>query len=281
MMANQGVPMPAGQSGGPIFITGSPRSGTSIFILGLKDATGIAGFGEGQLLDIYSKLQLGVDRHYTHYASSAADPRHAIGNITADQVKQALARTLLDLSNQVHGGTAWIDKTGGTEMMDYLSMLTRLGQPFFTFFCYRRPIENVFSRLKKFPKFDITYHAQDWVKIMQAWRATRALLPAGSWLEVEQKDIADKPELVAAEVAKVLNLADEQRDRMVGVFQKQRPQVLASDAVGRTLTINQTGWDLNQRTAFRLAVDAEMRVWGFTYDERYRVPVASAAQAAG
>lgn len=272
----------SGQPGGmPIFITGSPRSGTSIFILGLKSATGIPAFAEGQLLDVYGKISLAVDRHYTNYAHSAGDPRHAIGNISADEVKQAMARTLLDLSNKVHGGTSWIDKSGGTEMLEYIRMLARIGQPFVTFFCYRRAIENVYSRLQKFPKFDITYHAQDWVNIMRAWRQTRALLPVGTWLEIEQKDIADRPGYVAEGVTQVMKLTPQQRDKMIETFSKQRPQVLASDEVGRTLTINQTGWDADQRAAFRAAVEEEMRIWGFTYDERYRVPVAQPVGAAG
>ncbi len=271
-----------GQAGGmPIFITGSPRSGTSIFILGLKAATELPAFSEGQLLDVYGKIAVVVDRHYTHYAHSAADPRHAIGNVSAEEVKQAMARTLLELSNKVHGGTSWIDKSGGTEMLDYIRQLARMGQPFVTFFCYRRAIENVYSRLQKFPKFDITYHAKDWVNIMRTWRQTRALLPVGTWLEIEQKDIADRPGFVAEGVTQVLKLTPPQKDRMIETFSKQRPQVLASDEVGRTLAINQTGWDTDQRAAFRAEVEEEMRIWGFTYDERYRTPVAQPAGASG
>lgn len=261
------------QTSGPVFITGSPRSGTSIFTVALKEATGITAFAEGHLLDLYGQLKITVDRHYRIYAVPASDQRHALGNIPADRIKRELALTLLRLSDEVHGGPTWLDKTGGTDMLEFLRILTTLDRPFVTFFLYRRPLENVVSRLRKFPKHDLAYHAQDWTRIMRAWRDTRAVLPEGSWLEVEQKDIADAPDRVAADVAKLMNLTRQQQTRMTTVMRNRRTQMLASETVGRTLTIEQAGWDAEQQNIFRREVDDEMQVWGFTYDERYRVPV--------
>jgi hypothetical protein len=257
---------------GPVFITGSPRSGTSIFSLGLRNATGITSFAEGHLLDLYGKLSTSVDRHYQMFAGPAGDSRHALGNVAAADVKLALARTMLDLSDKVHGGPTWLDKTAGTEMMEFLRVLTRLDRPFITFFLFRRPLENVYSRLRKFPKHDIAYHAADWASIMRHWRETRDMLKPGSWVEVEHKDIVDHPDRVADSVARVMRLSPGQRNRLIHIFTNRRPQVLASETVGRTLTIEETGWDPGQQTVFRQKVDEEMRRWGFTYDERYRVP---------
>ena len=79
------------------------------------------------------------------------------------------------------------------------------------------------------------------VRIIQGWRALRGDLPAA------------------------------QKAKMIATFATARPQVLASESVGRVLTLEQTGWTDEQKTIFRDTCAAEMELWGYTFDERYRV----------
>ncbi len=258
-----------------VFIIGSPRSGSSIFTLALRRATGLPGFHEGQVVDMFGKIENVIEQHYKIYKGPASNDRHALGNLPIDEMKNAMARALLELNDKLSGGTVWLDKTVSPGMLPFLRRLSHLDQPFATFFLYRRPIENVYSRLKKFPKHDIAYQTMDWVRIMQGWRGLRGDLPAGSWMEIEHRDMVDHPEQVAEGVARLVPMTAEQKATMVATFATARPQVLASESVGRMLTLEQTGWSDEQKTIFRDTCTAEMDAWGYTFDERYRVPPAA------
>ena len=261
---------PISQGRWPLFVTGSPRSGTSIFALALRLATKVDSYNEGHFLKIYPLLEDGVDRFYERSARLMIDPGHAITHIEKNTVKNEILEALFKIMNSLHGGEAWVDKSGGIDTLKFLAAAAGAGKKFFVFFMYRRAIENVYSRLEKFPQHGLRYHAQDWTATMRAWREIRPLLPADSFMEVEQRSLVTDPAGVSAAVGASLGWSAEEEARMLQVFQNRKPQQLASDVIGRALSMESTGWSPEDQAIFRECVDEEMRMWGFTYGPEYR-----------
>ncbi len=93
----------------PIFIVGSPRSGTSVLAKALVAAT-YKGSYEGNLLSLLHTLDRQIDNHFRIFGSK--DPAVLTSHLTAQHIKTGLYGKLRDLVDSHHGGLAWFDKTG-------------------------------------------------------------------------------------------------------------------------------------------------------------------------
>jgi Sulfotransferase family len=139
----------------PLFIVGSPRSGTSILTQALRLAD-YAGYAEGNFLSLLHTLGNNVDRHFTFFAST--DPDVLTTHIDRDTLKSRLFTVLRDMVEERFAGQPWLDKTGNPEMIAAIPILRTLWPHSAFIFAKRRAIENIVSRLKKFPQYDLAYH---------------------------------------------------------------------------------------------------------------------------
>ena len=104
----------------------------------------------------------------------------------------------------VHPYPLWFDKSGHAEMIPAIPILRRLWPDSVYIFCKRRAIENVASRLKKFPAHDFERHCAGWAKTMAAWRGVRPELPPEIYLEVDQQDLIRDTEAISTRIAEPL-----------------------------------------------------------------------------
>lgn len=89
-------------------------------------------------------------------------------------------------------------------------------------------------------------------------------------MEIEQRSLVTNPAGVSAAVGAALGWNGDEEARMLQVFQNRKPQQLASEVIGRALSMESTGWSLEDQAIFRECVDEEMKMWGFTYGPEYR-----------
>jgi len=250
----------------PLFIVGSPRSGTSILIDALR-GVGYHGFSEGNFLSCLHLIERLIDRHYEIF--DARNPNVLISQIDKSALKSGLYRVVCQAAEAQYGHQPWVDKTGNPDMIAAIPIILDIWPTSHFIFAKRRAIENVFSRLRKFPNLNFSYHCSDWARNMAAWRHLRTKIPNLSAIEVDQREISIEPRLTAARIAALLDLGDEATHQMTRIFENNRPQQTESGSSERLLTLETTKWTEQQLQVFHSHCDEEMTGYGYSLDEKY------------
>ena len=164
----------------------------------------------------------------------------------------------------------WVDKTCNAPTILALPDLVFLWPDSRVIFAKRRGIENVVSRLKKFPEQNFTYHCRDWALAMSSWRTMRERLEPWRYREIDQRDLILAPATVAAEIGALLSLNTAAQARMAHTFVTLRPQQTAPGTAERILTLQDVGWTESEVEEFLRTCGQEMDCYGYTLDETYR-----------
>ena len=251
----------------PLFVVGSPRSGTSILMEGLLTA-GYNGFLEGNFLSMIRMLERTVDRHFNLFGTT--NSRVLISLIDQADLKKELIDAVVRRFKANCPPEPWVDKTGNPEMIEAMPLLRELWPEAKFIFAKRRAIENLVSRVQKFPGHDFGYHCRDWARNMAAWRHMCGRYADLPGIEVDQRDISDSPAATADLIAGFLGMPDEARAKLAGTFQNRRPQQTGPDTTSRVLSLAETGWSDEQLEKFHRLCDREMNAYGYTEDKTYR-----------
>ena len=251
----------------PVFIVGSPRSGTSILTSALLRA-GYNGFYEGNYLSLIRVVERVVDRHFQTFR--APSPKVLTSQVDPAALKLALADVMIDAAERLHPEEPWLDKTGGPEMIEAIPVLRARFPHSRYVFAKRRAIENLVSRVIKFPHLSFEYHCGDWARTMAAWRALKQAAPWADLTEVDQREIATEPARVAARLCAFLDMPADAAARMERAFSQQRPQETEAGSSMRVLSLASTGWSPEQISIFEKICTAEMEIEGYSTDDSYR-----------
>jgi hypothetical protein len=256
----------------PLFIVGSPRSGTSILIDALRGA-GYHGFSEGNFLTLLQPIQRLIDRHFEIF--DASSPNVLVSQIDKSVLTAELHRVVCQAAEAQYGNRPWVDKTGNPEMIAAIPIMLHAWPTSHFIFAKRRAIENVYSRLRKFPKLNFDYHCADWARNMAAWRQIKAEIPDLRAIEIDQREISAGPAEAAGRLAAFLALGDDAARRMTVIFETNRPQQTQSGSAERLLRLETTGWTDEQVRVFHKYCDIEMEAFGYSLDESYVSDTAS------
>jgi hypothetical protein len=155
-------------------------------------------------------------------------------------------------------------------MVEAMPILHRIWPSARFIFAKRRGLENIVSRVVKFPRHDFTYHCVNWAGTMAAWRQVRAEHPELPGVEVDQRDISEAPAETARMIGEFLELDPPAQERMSATMTRDRPQETRPGSAARVLTLEETGWTEEQMKIFERECGAQMRAYGYTTDARYR-----------
>lgn len=252
--------------GSPVFIVGSPRSGTSILVSTLF-AGGYQGFREGNFLSLLRTFDIFLDRHFNTFGQKNEKVMAAC--IDKAGLKRDLFAVLKRHVEALNPRDPWLDKTGNPQIMEAIPDLMLLWPAARFVFAKRRAIENIVSRLKKFPGHNFEYHCRDWVANMATWRAMRDR-PGLHGIEIDQQDLIEDPVAAVDRLGAFLKLPDGVYPRMIATLRNDRPQQTDSGSAARRLSLDGTGWSTEQKTIFETICGEEMRMYGYRFDETYR-----------
>jgi len=248
---------------------GSPRSGTSVLVVALSKV-GYQGFREGNFLPLVMIIEKTVDRFFS--VAGKRNPNTLAAHIDPLTLKSKIEDIFKELADGLNTGPLWFDKTGNHEMIRAIPVLRRLWPGSVFIFAKRRAIENVLSRIKKFPRRDFEYHCADWARNMAAWREVRPQLPAGTYLEVDQQDLIRNTEAICTRISGFLELAPGQAGALARTFRGARPQETTKGSAGQTHSLESVGWSETQLAIFRKHCEPEMQAYGYGLGAEYNLP---------
>ncbi len=251
----------------PVFIVGSPRSGTSMLAHVLL-TVGYSGFREGNLLGLLNTLNRAIDQHFVWFGTD--NPDVLMSRVDADAMKREVGDIFRRALENEHPIPPWFDKSGNPDVIQIIPVLLDLWPDARFIFAKRRGIENITSRLTKFPGHSFEYHLRDWARNMRVWREIRAAFPDLACIEVDQQDMLTNAHDVAARIGGLIGLSPSQQAEVAEILRRERPQQTSVGSTERVLSIEDTGWSPADVARFLEHCKTEMDAFGYTMDGRYR-----------
>jgi hypothetical protein len=243
-----------------VFVVGSPRSGTSALVLALETA-GYRGYKEGNFLPLMKVIGRIIDNYFA--PPDKSNPNHLTARIDRERLKCRIEGIFKELEEEAHPFPLWFDKSGHVQMIHAIPILRRFWPHSVYIFAKRRGIENVASRLKKFPKLDFEGHCADWANFMAAWREARAQLPQDAYIEVDQQDLIRESEPTGARIAALLQLGEEQQISLTHIIKLKRPQETVKGSATQLHSLQSIGWSESQLAIFERHCGPEMKAYGY------------------
>jgi hypothetical protein len=267
-------PLPAATDSldGPVFVVGSPRSGTTILGNTIRYSLGLTGFDEAQFLPLLTHLSNAAKRFYEipHYTQMRQTKGTVIAQVPVTVIESGLAQMFRELYAALHGNAEFVDKTPGPGMLRAIPGLL-LAWPNARFvFATRRAIENLISRQRKFgfSAENFKLHCNDWAEAMNLWLKHRGAIPESQRIEIDQMDIVRDHQAVAETLAVFCGVPGRARD-FADYIANNTPQKTTSDD-WKVLDLAETNWDQDSVGIFHEICGPMMSAWGYTTDASYR-----------
>lgn len=251
-----------------VFVVGSPRSGTTIVGDSLrKTLNAEEGFGESHLLPLAAAVTRTVAEY--HESSGAAKlPGMMLHHVNPHLLGEQMLSVIKRQYNNLFGQGCILDKTPGGEMIRSLPHIQRLWPEARIIFVKRRGIENVASRLKKFPDVDFETHCAQWKNCMNGWDWVKDKLPHR--IEVDQYDVQTQPVAVAQVLGEFLSLTPAQRVQLERHFSVDAPEkTRVSVGNAKTLSMDTIQWSEAQKAFFIEHCATHLQKWGYSLDDSY------------
>jgi hypothetical protein len=252
----------------PVFILGSVRSGTSAITTALACGTRYVGFREGQVFDLLHQIQECARGFYMDKHSSLQNDTVMLRYVPLEYITDLLGSAFRDLADRLFSSRYWVDKTPNVDMIRLAPTLLRVWPKARFIYMKRRGIDNLMSRLRKFPD-TVTFrtHCADWAQSMRAWEEVRPKL-GDQGIEIDQHDMLSEPQIVAQRVGNFLEL-NHAEILSLGVQLQDRTLERTAASVHDTPALCDTGWTCEQITIFLNLCGPTMRMFGYGVEKSY------------
>ena len=255
----------------PVFILGAARSGTSAMAQALLKLGAFEGHEEGHLLDLIAHFLVVLDKFYAlKYDEISGNRDTAITRVPKEFIREGLDRILIEAVHELFPSTRWIDKTPNSDMVNLAPHFKKIWPGSRFIFMRRRFLENAASRSRKFPDHAFSQSAWEWGNAMDGWLQVRSELH-GCAVEIDQKFLAEEPEMVASRLKPFLSLSDSEEARLSQALRYDLPERTAIS--GReSPDIEQLGWGAQERNDFVQYCGRAMREFGYSTTASYYLP---------
>jgi len=247
----------------PVFILGAARSGTTALSLALLKTRYYEGCDEGHLIPLAQTLLLSCASYYKEN-SLALHQDTLLREVPRSVFELSIRSALINMARSTFSGIRWLDKTP-TVAMVRAAPLTRETWPNAQYiFVRRRAVENVVSRMRKFPEVPFKEHCSDWAATMEAWLNVKSHL-AGAAIELDQLRLAHEPAIIGQEVGDFLGLPADVQDKFVNSLISDRPQQ-TSESPTTVYRLDELGWSSERLEQFRTICAPMMKAYGYSFD---------------
>jgi hypothetical protein len=247
----------------PIFILGTTRSGTSALHVALMTSLKIRGFGEGHFFETISSLQNLIDIRFN---SQAVDvPGNFLHNLDRNYIDEEIYLFYKSIYYKYFGGT-FIDKTPSFGAITTSPLIHKVFPNAKIIYMQRRGIENIASKIRKFPNMSFEDCCNEWKECILAWRKAKTLV--GNYIELEQFRVYNCEQIELLKIAEYLELTDSQRTEF---FAKLERKDIQKTGNGKPQNIDNCGFTDEQVRIFRNICGNVMDEEGYSFNENYYV----------
>ncbi len=250
----------------PVFVLGSVRSGTSVVALSLLKCGRYEGFGEGHLLPLVDEL-LATTREYYDKISPSDHTGSLLTHTPLLTFEKAIRQIFVHLTRAKFPSGYWVDKTPSLKGVLTAPLMREIWPNARFIFVQRRLLENLVSRLRKFPECSLEHHYREWVDVLQSWRKVHASL-ADCSIVIEQMELARSPDRVGAELAEFLELPASCAAELRSFLALGRPEQTSASIEARE-TLDLLGISSADREALHAFCDPTMIEFGYSYGTEY------------
>ena len=254
-----------------IFIVGSPRSGTTAVGKAVQKILNKTVHGESHIAPYFKRLQAIAIRE--RGKSSAVKSKGTLMHeLLPIELELEFHNMVKNIHTSFYGREFIIDKTPGLPMIEALPFLFRIYPNSKVIFCKRRGIENIQSRLRKFPKVSFRTHCRQWVNSMKGWTKIKKQLVSQtgheSWLcEIDQYELLHDSINEINKIASFLNTDKTQAKKAINFLKKNSPQRTSKDTSATSL--EKTDWTDEQKIYFLSKSSAVMKAFNYSFDDQY------------
>lgn len=256
-----------------VFVVGSPRSGTTAVGNAIQRAYQVKSHGESHMAELLSNL-VQQTKDYATATNQAKNKGTLTWEVPAIYLKAQLLENFRALYASYYPQQVIIDKTPGIPMITALPLLFQAFPNAKVVYCQRRALENIASRLRKFPNSTFEQHCRQWVVTIRRWKQAKqiinAFVPSNTpWnIEIEQLNLATRPEQELTRLAELLRLNVASTKRMIRYLEKSSPQQTGSSP-DTSVDVASLGWSEEQVQFFYDTCSEEMALNGYSLDSAY------------
>jgi hypothetical protein len=252
----------------PVFILGAARSGTSAIAQALLKLGVFEGHQEGHMLDLLAHLAVATNKFYQLQHDEVVGNRDTtIARVPTEFFHDRLDGIFIDLGRRLFPRSRWVDKTPNSNMVNLAPRFKKIWPNSRFIFMRRRFLENAASRSRKFPEHEFARSAQEWGAAMDAWLRVRSQLH-GCAVEIDQKFLAEEPELVASRLRPFLSLSETEEARLAQALRFDLPERTSTN--GReSYDIEEMGWQETERGYFAQYCESSMTAFGYSTTPSY------------
>lgn len=253
-------------------VLGSPRSGTTTVGQMVQIGFAVESHGESHVSQGFELLCNQAEQYFTE--SKAAKTKGTLCNeVPSLFLKSQLILAMRNLYQRLYRGADIVDKTPGNQMLQSLPLFFLAFPQTKVIYCKRRGIENIESRLRKFPNVTFKGHCEQWSRNLKLWNKVKKeiskKLKSENWFfELEQHELANNGEVYSKKMVKFLEVPD---TRLPSIINYQSQNVLQKTAIDHqsTKSLEDTGWSADQKQLFKDICGNVMKSNNYSYEEKY------------
>lgn len=230
-----------------LYILGSTRSGTSA----LRNAVGktrYKGYGEGHLVPILDDIARTVRTHRID-GLGARTPGNGLFELRENVLLRHLFHGYEGYLSSVLGSNTIMDKTPTITPIRFAPDLNRFHQAPRFIHCARRHVDNIQSKLKKFPERNLEGHSQEWAACNLAWLEVKEQLE-GNYVAFDFYDLVTDQVGTTARIASYLGLDEAETAAMNEYLVSQRPQGASDRDLTQFLKLSDMSWSQEEKQRF-------------------------------
>ncbi|MBE7213943.1 sulfotransferase [Shewanella benthica] len=255
-----------------VFVVGSPRSGTSALGKSLRRGLKANAHGESHVIEGFDKI-LETHNEFFEHSVTAKVKGNFVNQLPSTVFLAEQLTVLRRLYKRYYGSQVHLDKTPGIPMLNALPLAMMAWPNAKVIFCKRRGMENIASRIIKFPNVTFEAHLKQWRASFTTWRCSKQKLNKrlrnNDWfIEVDQRDMAISPSAISQRLVDFLLISERQGKAILKALNGDKPeQTFALDSPVKAM--KDFGWSRDQEELFQVYCSKEMERQGYSFDESY------------
>lgn len=254
----------------PVFIMGTTRSGTTALNRALRYGAFYSGWDEGHVLPLMRDLECELDKLVTNWKKrNVVLKQFQVQFVDFSKIKNDLRKSFKkEIERTINYSQPWLDKTPNEKIIKITPIILSMWPEAKIIFVKRRSIDNLLSKIRKFPKGDFENLCKMWSDSMSNWLEVKSQLPEGSYIEIEQMDIINDPTEISKQLGVFLNLNSNNINLVKNVLKNKSHEATENNNY-ELLSLDELDWSEKNKQIFKDVCGEMTDAYGYSMDKQY------------